>query len=52
MIAALIIGSSLVFRSGLGPALLGYPVLGLAGFVIASLMGLWLLVGILRSGRL
>ena len=52
IIAALIIGSSLVFQTGAGPKLFGYPFLGLAGFLVASILGLWLLVGILRSGRL
>jgi ubiquinone biosynthesis protein len=52
VIAALIVGSSVVFRAGTGPALFGYPMLGLAGFLMASILGLWLLVGIIRSGRL
>ena len=52
VIAALIIGSSLVFQSGLGPRVIGYPLIGLVGFLIASVMGLWLLISILRSGRL
>lgn len=52
IIAALIIGSSLVFQTGAGPKLFGYPLLGLAGFLVASILGIWLLVGILRSGRL
>ncbi|MEW6326565.1 MAG: 2-polyprenylphenol 6-hydroxylase [Thermodesulfobacteriota bacterium] len=52
VIAALIIGSSLVFQTGAGPRLFGYPFLGLAGFLLASILGIWLLIGILRSGRL
>jgi ubiquinone biosynthesis protein len=52
VIAALIVGSSVVFRAGTGPTLFGYPMLGLAGFLMASVLGLWLLVGIIRSGRL
>ena len=52
VIAALIIGSSIVFQTGAGPKLFGYPLLGLAGFLLASILGLWLLIGILRSGRL
>jgi ubiquinone biosynthesis protein len=51
VIAALVVGSSLIFLSGLGPAMFGYPVRGLAGFVLASVLGLWLVAGILRSGR-
>ena len=52
IIAALIIGSSLVFQTEAGPKLFGYPLLGLAGFLVASILGIWLLVGILRSGIL
>jgi len=52
VIAALIIGSSIVFQTEAGPKLFGYPLLGLAGFLLASILGLWLLIGILRSGRL
>ncbi len=52
IIAAIIIGSSLVFQTGAGPKLFGYPFLGLVGFLAAGILGLWLLVGILRSGRL
>ncbi len=52
VIAALIVGSSLIVQRGGGPQLLGMPALGLVGFVAAGLFGLWLAVGILRSGRL
>jgi ubiquinone biosynthesis protein len=52
VIAALIVGSSLIFRAGTGPVLFGYPALGLTGFVAAALLGFWLAIGIIRSGRL
>ena len=53
LIAALIIGSSMlgIFVEG-GLQLLGISVLGLVGFVFAAVLGLLLLVGIVRSGRL
>ncbi|MBI5238128.1 MAG: ubiquinone biosynthesis protein UbiB [Deltaproteobacteria bacterium] len=51
IMAALVIGSSLVVSSGKGPVVMGYPLLGIAGFVIASILGLWLAVQILRSGK-
>jgi ubiquinone biosynthesis protein len=52
IVAALIIGSSLVTLSDKGPHLLGLPLFGVAGFLLAGLLGLWLIVGIVRSGRL
>jgi ubiquinone biosynthesis protein len=53
LIAALVIGSSLLgIFSHSGVRLLGVSVFGLVGFVIAALLGLALLVGIVRSGRL
>jgi ubiquinone biosynthesis protein len=53
LIAALIIGSSMlgIFVKG-GVRLLGVSVFGLIGFVFAAILGLLLLVGIIRSGRL
>jgi ubiquinone biosynthesis protein len=53
LIAALIIGSSMLgifLKSGI--RLLGVSVFGLIGFVFAAILGLLLLVGIIRSGRL
>jgi ubiquinone biosynthesis protein len=53
LIAALIIGSSLLgIFSEAGVRFLGVSIFGLLGFVIAALLGLALLVGIVRSGRL
>ncbi|MGW8312878.1 MAG: ABC1 kinase family protein [Desulfuromonadales bacterium] len=52
VIGALIVGSSLVMQINKGPMVLGFPLLGLLGYSIAAVLGLWLAVGILRSGRL
>jgi ubiquinone biosynthesis protein len=52
VIGALIIGSSIIFQTGMGPRLFGHPVLGLVGYLLASVFGIWLLIGIIRSGRL
>jgi ubiquinone biosynthesis protein len=52
IIAALVVGSSLIIQTGRGPLAYGYPVLGLAGFVVAVLFGIRLAIGIMRSGRL
>jgi ubiquinone biosynthesis protein len=52
VIAGLLVGSAFVAREGVGPSFLGLPILGLAGFFVAVVMGIWFLVGTLRSGRL
>jgi ubiquinone biosynthesis protein len=52
VIAALIVGSSLILQRSAGPHLFGLPAVGLVGFIAAAVLGLWLAVGILRSGRL
>ncbi len=52
VIGSLIVGSSLVLQIDRGPMIFGFPMIGLLGYSIAGLLGLWLAVGILRSGRL
>jgi len=52
IIAALIIGSSLIMTARPGPSLFDLPLLGLVGYALAGVLGLWLLVWIRRSGRL
>ncbi len=53
LIGALILGSSLIGVFGeSGVRVLGIGVFGLVGFVLAALLGLALLLGIIRSGRL
>jgi len=50
--AAIIVASSIIIHSGQGQTLFGLPVFGLIGYVIAGLFGIWILIGILRSGQL
>lgn len=52
LISALIISSSLVLSANIGPYFYGLPILGVLGFFVAGLFGIWLLISILRSGRL
>ena len=52
VIGALIVGSSLIMQTNKGPLLFGFPILGFLGYSVAGFLGLWLAVGILRSGRL
>jgi ubiquinone biosynthesis protein len=52
VLAALIIGSALMVLSDIPPKWQEIPVIGLVGFLIAGLMGFWLLVTIVRSGKM
>ncbi|SCK28387.1 ubiquinone biosynthesis protein [Variovorax sp. HW608] len=52
IIASLVIGSSIVMTFHSGPHYWGIPLLGLAGFVVATVMGLAWAIAILRSGKL
>jgi len=51
VVAALIIGSSIVMTVGGGPTLLGLPAFGLIGFGGAAVGGLWLLRSMWRGGH-
>ena len=46
----------MLFRSGIfakaGPHLLGVNVISIGGFALSTVLGLWLLWGVVRSGRL
>ncbi len=52
IIAALIIGSALIVISAIPPLFYGISLIGIIGFLAAAIMGIWLLVAILRKGRL
>lgn len=51
VIAALVVGSSIVMNVQGGPTVFGLPLFGFLGFVGAVLGGIWLLRSIQRSGR-
>ena len=52
IIAALIIGSSMIITSGVGPFLFGYPVLGVVGYLLSVVLGLWLIIQMIRGRKL
>lgn len=52
VLASLIIGSSLIVFSGIPPKWHEIPIIGLAGFSVAGAMGFWLLITILRRGKM
>jgi ubiquinone biosynthesis protein len=39
----------LIITTGIPPLIMGYPVLGLVGYFISALLGLWIVFDILRS---
>ena len=51
VLAALIVGSSLIVLSDIPPRWHSIPVIGLIGFLVAGVMGFWLLLSIIRHGR-
>lgn len=51
IIGAMIIGSSMIITTGVGPFLFGFPMLGIIGYLISGVLGLWLVFSILRSRR-
>lgn len=52
IIAALIIGSSFFMQVDKGPKFYDLPVFGFLGYVLAGVLGVWLVIGIIRSGKL
>jgi ubiquinone biosynthesis protein len=52
IIASIVIASSVTMAFHAGPHYLGLPLVGLVGFVVASLLGLVWALAVLRSGRL
>ncbi|KXZ39430.1 ubiquinone biosynthesis protein [Alkalithermobacter thermoalcaliphilus JW-YL-7 = DSM 7308] len=51
IISSLLVGSSLVITTNVGPKLKGYPLLGVIGYTLASFMGIILVVSIIFSNK-
>jgi ubiquinone biosynthesis protein len=49
--AALIIGSSIIMTVTGGPELFGLPAFGIMGYTFATIVGIWLLLSIWKSGQ-
>jgi ubiquinone biosynthesis protein len=48
-----LIGSSLIgIFTKAGPQILGINIISIIGFTLSTILGLWLLWGVIRSGRL
>lgn len=49
IVGSLIIGSSLVITTGVKPLLWGYPAIGILGFLVSGILGLYIVVSTLRN---
>jgi ubiquinone biosynthesis protein len=52
ILAAMIIGSSIIMQTDKGPKVMGFPTLAFMGYTVAGIVGLWLVYAIIRSGRM
>ncbi|HYQ48089.1 MAG TPA: AarF/ABC1/UbiB kinase family protein [Thermodesulfovibrionales bacterium] len=52
IISAILLSSAIMHATGAGPTILGFSLLGLSAFFFALVMGFWLIISIIRSGRL
>ncbi|GAC1447522.1 MAG: hypothetical protein PVSMB11_08880 [Desulfuromonadaceae bacterium] len=52
ILAAMIIGSSIVMQIDKGPKVMGLPAFAFIGYTVAGLVGLWLVYAIIRSGKM
>ncbi|MEK7821500.1 MAG: AarF/UbiB family protein [Planctomycetota bacterium] len=52
ILAATVISSSLVMMAKVGPTWQDMPIIGILGYLFSTMMGIWLAIGIFRSGRL
>jgi ubiquinone biosynthesis protein len=51
ILGSLLIGSSLIITTGAKPLLFGYPALGIVGYLLSAVLGLWVIIDILRGGK-
>lgn len=52
LVASLVIGSSVIVLSGVPPKWNDIPIIGLAGFIVAAVMAIFLIITILRHGKM
>ena len=51
ILGSLIIGSSMIITTGVKPLIFGYPVIGLVGYLISAILGLFVVISIFRGKR-
>jgi ubiquinone biosynthesis protein len=52
IISAILLSSAIMHATGAGPTYMGISVFGMSAFFFALLLGVWLIISIIRSGRL
>lgn len=52
ILAAMIIGSSIIMQTDKGPKIMDFPMMAFMGYTVAGFVGLWLVYAIIRSGRM
>jgi ubiquinone biosynthesis protein len=52
IISSMLLSSAIMHASGVGPKIYGMSLFGFVAFGCAFLLGIWLLISIIRSGRL
>lgn len=52
IISAILLSSAIMHSAGVGPRIFGMSLLGFVSFGLAFLLGVWLIISIIRSGRL
>jgi ubiquinone biosynthesis protein len=52
ILAAIIIGSSIIMQTDKGPKVMGFPAFAFIGYTVAGFVGLWLVYAVIRSGRM
>lgn len=51
ILGSLIIGSSMIITTGVKPLIFGYPVIGLVGYLISAILGLFVVISIFRGSK-
>jgi ubiquinone biosynthesis protein len=52
VIASLVVGSSLVINADVGPRIMNIPAIGFVGYFSAAVFGFYIIISILRSGKM
>ena len=52
IVSSILLSSAIMHATGVGPKIYGMSILGFLAFGFAFLLGIWLIISIIRSGRL